>query len=136
MAKFKKGVSGNPAGRPKGRTNPVLTAVRKEFNTEPEFWEHVAGRAREGDHHCLNILVNRIRAPLRAASAPIWLDIPEGTKTADIVPIVVKAIALGDIPVDDGASLLNALLAGSKLEKLDELERKVDELLGVKNGNL
>ena len=57
------------------------------------------------------------------------------TTTAEVVPSVVKAIADGSIPSDEGSNLLNALLAGSKLEKLDALEAKIDTLMEAKYGN-
>ena len=39
------------------------------------------------------------------------------------------------LPPDEAASLLNAILAGDKLEKLDELEQKVNQVLELRNGN-
>ena len=40
MAKFERGISGNPAGRPKGTLNKVTTALREQIL---EALDHVGG---------------------------------------------------------------------------------------------
>ena len=132
---WKKGMaSPNPSGRPKGRTSEVLTAIKSEFGSEPEFWKHIAAAAKGGDFQCLNMIAARLRPPMKARSACVELDIT-GTTSSDFTAGVLSAVANGELPPDEASSLLNAILAGSKLEQWEALEIKVDELLGVKHGN-
>ena len=134
MGKFQKGKSGNPSGRPKGRTNPILASIKREFGGEPEFWEHIARAAKGGDQHCLNLLAARVRPPFKARSVCIELNI-QGDTAKDYTTGVLDAVAGGRLPPDEAASLLNAILAGDKLEKLEELEERVDQLVERKNAN-
>ena len=135
MGKFRKGKSGNPSGRPRGRTNPILASIKKEFGDEPGYWEHVARAAKAGDQNCLNLLAARICPPFKARSVCVELAI-KGDSARDYTAGVLAAVSAGKLAPDEGASLLNAVLAGQKLEKLDELEQRVNQLLErQKNGN-
>lgn len=132
--RFKPGTSGNPKGRPRGRTNDVLNAIKKEFGSEPEFWQHLAKAAREGDAPSMGFLVARVKAPFKARSACVELDI-QGNTASDYTTGVLDAVATGQLPPDEASALLSAILAGDKIEKLEALEAKVDELLRAKNAN-
>ena len=127
------GRSGNPVGRPKGRTNPILAAIKKEFSGEPGFWNHVAKPAKSGDRHCLNLLAARVRPPFKSRSICVELDI-KGGSAKDFTSGVLNAIANGELPPDEGASLLSAILSGEKLEQLEELEQRVNQMEERKNG--
>ena len=134
VSKFQKGKSGNPAGRPRGRTSPILASIKKEFGGEPGFWNHIARAAKDGDQNCLNLLASRLRPPLKSRSTCVELDI-KGASARDYTSGVLSAVAGGRLPPDEAASLLNAILAGDKLEKLEELELRVNQLAERKNGN-
>ncbi len=134
MSRFQSGKSGNPAGRPKSRTNPVLASIKKQFGGETEYWDHVAKAAKNGDQNCLNLLAARICPPYKARSACVELAI-KGDSAKDYTSGVLSAVAGGQLPPDEAASLLNAVLAGQKLEKLEELEQRLNQLLERKNGN-
>lgn len=134
MGRFQPGKSGNPRGRPKGRTNPILASIKKEFGGEPDFWTHVARAAKNGDQACLNLLAARICPPFKARSACVDLAI-KGKSAKDYTAGVLAAVAGGTLPPDEAASLLNAILAGEKLEKLEELEQRVTQLVERQNGN-
>ena len=134
MGKFQKGKSGNPGGRPKGRTNPILASIKKAFGGEPEYWEHVAQAAKDGDRHCLNLLAARVSPPYKSRSVCVELNI-KGDSARDYTSGVLTAVAGGQLPPDEAASLLNAILAGEKLEKLEELEQRVNQIVERQNAN-
>jgi len=134
VGKYQKGQSGNPAGRPKGRTNPILASIKKEFGGEPGFWNHVAKAAKDGDQNCLNLLAARVRPPFKARSTCVELDI-KGDSARDYTSGVLSAVAGGRLPPDEAASLLTAILAGDRLEKLEELEQRVNQMVERQNAN-
>lgn len=134
---FQPGESGNRKGRRPGSKNKrtlALEAVRKVYGDEGKFWESIATQAKEGDAIMVKELATRLQPPLKAKSQTIKLDLPEYTKMEDLAPVVMEAIADGELPPDDGATLMTALLQGSKLQKLCELEDKVNLLLEAQNG--
>lgn len=134
LGRFQKGQSGNPAGRPKGRTNPVLASIKKEFGGEPDFWIHVARAAKGGDQNCLNLLASRIRPSLKARSMCIELDI-QGNAAKDYTTGVLGAVVNGELAPDEAASLLSAITAGEKLEKLEALDQRINQIVERQNGN-
>jgi len=133
VGKFQKGKSGNPSGRPKGRTDPILASIKQEFGGEPGFWNHVAKAAKNGDQNCINLLAARVRPPFKTRSVCVELNL-KGDSASDFTSGVLNAIANGELPPDEGASLLSAILSGEKLEQLEELERRVNQMEGQKNG--
>ena len=133
MGRFQKGRSGNPAGRPKCRSNPVLESIKEAFGGEPEFWIHVAQAAKAGDQHCLNLLASRVHPPLKPRSVCVELNF-QGDTARDYTSDVLAPVSGGQLPPDEAASLLNAILAGERLEKLEELEQRVNQMEERKNG--
>jgi hypothetical protein len=60
-ALFKKGLSGNPSGRPKGSVNKFTALSRELMSTKgPEIVQKVLDMAMEGDVHCLKMCIDRI----------------------------------------------------------------------------
>jgi hypothetical protein len=127
VSRFQKGKSGNPAGRPRCRTNPILASIKKEFGSEEQYWHHIAKAAKAGDQNCLNLLAARVRPPFKARSVCVELDI-QGDSAKDYTTGVLDAVAKGELPPDEAASFLNAILAGNELVKLEELEQRLNQM--------
>ena len=64
---FKKGQSGNPAGRPKGSVNKYTELSRALLSERgPEIVQVVIDKALKGDVHCLKMCMDRIVPPQKA----------------------------------------------------------------------
>ena len=67
---FKKGRSGNPAGRPRGTQNPS-TKLRKQIaDALPEIINTLVESAKGGDVGSASLLLSRALPPLRPESLP------------------------------------------------------------------
>ena len=80
--RFKKGQSGNPAGRPRGRRDERVLFAQALLDGEAEaIIRKCIEMAKEGDRVCMKLCVERILPPVR--SRPVRLDIPEATAKID-----------------------------------------------------
>ena len=80
--RFRKGQSGNPAGRPRGRRDERALFLQALLDGEAEaILRKCIEMAKEGDRVCMKLCVERLLPPVR--SRPVRLDIPEATATID-----------------------------------------------------
>lgn len=113
MSKFQPGKSGNPKGRPKGRTlqDRLRKATSARFN---EIVDALVTRAAEGDVQAASLLLSRLVPPLRPVSEPVALrlsGLPE-EQTAEIL----NEIARGRLSVPDGKALLEVLIVAERIK--------------------
>ena len=82
QGRFKKGQSGNPAGRPKGRRDERVLFAWALLDGEAEaIIRKCIEMAKEGDRVCMKLCIERILPPIR--SRPVRLAIPEATAPID-----------------------------------------------------
>jgi hypothetical protein len=108
--RFIAGVSGNPAGRPKGSKNrsTLLMASLGEADAEAVVAAAVA-KAKAGDGAMLRCLVTRILPAVR--SRPVELAVPEGSET-DLHALhdaTLRGLAQGEILPDEALMIARAL---------------------------
>jgi len=125
--RFKKGHSGNPKGRP-----PMLAPELKQrlHEVTPEIIEKVAEKALEGDLGAAKIILDRTSPIAKKSSTPI--SIPKLSDNdaglGEKADAVLESIAIGDCPADVGATLIQAIVAYTKILEIDELERRITAL--------
>jgi hypothetical protein len=79
---FRKGQSGNPAGRPRGRRDERVLFAQALLDGEAEaIIRKCIEMAKEGDPVCMKLCMERLLPPVR--SRPVRLDIPEATAPVD-----------------------------------------------------
>jgi Family of unknown function (DUF5681) len=107
---FAPGVSGNPAGRPKGSRNrsTLLMASLGEADAEAVVAAAVA-KAKAGDGAMLRCLVTRILPAVR--SRPVELEVPEGSETdlRALHDAILRGLAQGEILPDEALMIARAL---------------------------
>jgi len=131
MARFERGRSGNPGGRPKGlpdRRRELRDLIREHV---PALIEQALALARAGDSAAIRLLLDRALPPLKATVEPVQFPAPEAGSLADMGRAVLAAIAAGQIPPDVGRVLIEALSAQGRLVEITELEARVRALEGV-----
>lgn len=93
MARYVKGKSGNPAGRPAG-TPDRRSQLRAFIQVEaPELVATAVKLAKAGDPQALAMLLARCVAPLRPASVPISFEMAPDASLADQPRSILVAIA-------------------------------------------
>ena len=126
-AAWRKGQSGNPAGRPKGIPNPQ--ARLRSMIDVTALIARLAESAAKGNTRAAELLLDRALPPLRSVAEPVALpgvaEAPNLTARADRI---VELVAAGQISADIGTSLLSALGQFARIAELDELTRRIEQL--------
>ncbi len=127
--KFKAGISGNPAGRPKDKT--AATLLRKSIIDDmPEIILTLIKQAKDGDTAAAKILLDRCCPALKPQAMTI--NIPVNGTLTEQGNEIIRATLSGLIPPDIGAQLITALAAQSKIIEVDELTQRIEALEGKK----
>ena len=121
---WRKGQSGNPAGRPKGSGN-VKQGLFK--SNEPVLQQKLIDMALGGDVAAMKIIADRIWPRIRSQAMPIFIK-AETTDLADTGRSVIAAAMAGKIAPDVLRDVLAALYGQGKLVELTELEQRLQAL--------
>lgn len=123
-----KGVSGNPAGRPKG--SGLAGELRKAIAVEAgDILAALIERAKAGDVQAARALLDRILPSLKPESAPVHVPgLADAGSLAERAESVLQAVGAGDVPPDVAAALVAAVGALARIHELDEIERRIATL--------
>ncbi len=127
MARFKKGQSGNRAGRPK-----CIKDRRVKFREllEPHakvLVKKAVQLALEGDTTALRLCLDRIIPTIKTKDEPIKLDCLTGTLTEQ-GQVIIQAMGSGSLVPSEAAAMLQALAAQARIKELDVLEQRLRTL--------
>jgi hypothetical protein len=124
---FQKGVSGNPAGKPKG-TISVPDRLRQMIREHlPAIIEVLAQSALAGDAQAARLLLERALPPAKSTYAPVALP-DAGDSLVSRGDTIIQAIVNGTVPPDVGTVLLQALATQTKLIEATELAQRIEAL--------
>ncbi|MFI3120023.1 MAG: DUF5681 domain-containing protein [Methylococcaceae bacterium] len=122
---FKKGQSGNPAGRKPGTTSGAK--VRKAIEAAiPSVLKVVIEAAKNGDIQAAKVLLDRICPPLKAQAQSV--DIAQGDTLAASGDIIIRAALSGNVPPDTAIQLISALSVQAKIIETTELIGRIEAL--------
>ena len=124
---FKKGQSGNPAGRPKGITDK-RAQLRSLLDPHADALINKAVEmALNGDSAAMRLCVERLVPAYRNASPSVKLPDMKGTPT-EKAEAVLQAMADAQLSVDDANAVLAAISQSTKIQEFDELEQRITRL--------
>lgn len=126
MSQWKPGQSGNPAGRPKG-AGPFAAVREKIAGEMPEIIAVLAAQAKGGDVAAARLLMERVYPALKPVEVPTPIEMPGESLTAR-ANAVLSAVSDGDLAPSQGAALIGAIGALSKVIEIDELIKRVEAL--------
>ena len=127
MRQFKKGVSGNPKGRPKGvidKRQKLRLALEERAE---ELLDIIIERAMKGDTQMQRILLGRLIPPAKPESSLQSFYLPEGS-LSEQARAVIQAVGKGELPTSNAHELLSAMSLSLKIKETDELEQRVGKL--------
>lgn len=123
---FSKGVSGNPQGRPKGRSK--VAELRKQLDSSSgDLINKVVDMALQGDSTALTLCMNRIVPPLKARDMPVAFTL-EGDSLLNHSLAVLRGISMGEITPDTGTMIINAINTTARTEELAKLKNRLNEI--------
>ena len=109
---FQPGQSGNPNGRPKGSKNK-----RKLLDEQLDA---------KGAELAAAVLQKALaQPPLRATYAPVEFDLDRSLTLTEQAGQIIEAISKGQLSVDQGKMLLDALGTYASLKQVDELAAEI-----------
>jgi hypothetical protein len=124
-SKFKKGTSGNPAGRPAGKTPGAK--LRKAIEAQADnILQSVIDAAVAGDMAACKMLLDRITPTLKPTASPVNIDI--GATLPETGGNVLAATMSGAVPPDVGSMLITALANQGKLVELQEITDRLQRI--------
>ena len=125
MARFTKGQSGNPKGRPKGILNQAgwREIIAKDL---PDILKSLAASAKAGDTAAAKLLLDRVLPSIKTTDQPAPL--PPATGPVDLAGAagaVLSALTTGDATPDQAASLASVLASLARVREITELEQRI-----------
>jgi len=124
MGRFRKGQSGNPAGKPRGARDK-RTALRTMLEPHRDALVTKAVElALAGDTTALRICIDRLMPALRPVDTTVDLQLT-GTTLSEKAEQVLHSVTNGNISPDQGGALLGAISACTKIREMEVLEQRV-----------
>ena len=127
---FKKGKSGNPAGRPQGSRHTVSILLDNLLSEEAEALTKKAIKmAKAGDRQTLRALLDKL-IPNRKDS-PVSIKLPEIGSTSDLSKVtssLLSAVGDGQLTPSEAAGVARLVEVHAKTIQLAEIEARLTEV--------
>lgn len=88
----------------------------------------VASAAREGDLQACGLILARVAPALKSESERVQFDFDATAPLTAQVEAVLQAIANGEVSVDVGKQIIDAISSLGAIKQYDELEARIREL--------
>lgn len=127
---FKKGQSGNPAGRPPGSRHKATLAAMALLDGESEKLTRMAIEAAlGGDMTALRLCLDRIVPPIKERPVNIRLPIVENaTDLPKITAALLSAVSRGDIDPGQAVALAKVVDIHRSTMELADIEERLNKL--------
>jgi hypothetical protein len=126
MAKFTKGQSGNPVGKPKGAISRYTRLREAIAEHVPDIIGAMVSKAREGDAQAARLLLERVIPPLKSIDSPAPLTLP--VDLAAQGRAVIEALGQGTLTPQQAATVMQSIAAQARVIEVDELEQRITAL--------
>lgn len=122
------GVSGNPAGKPKGAkdTRTQLAELLKQNGAA--LLQVAIDKARAGDPTMLHLCLSRLVPAVKAKQEPTPFTLDTKAPPTEQSLQVLAAVASGDLSVESGKALIDCITAVAGLHKFVAFEEELAKL--------
>ena len=127
MGKFRKGKSGNPAGRKPGTSQAAKLRQAIE-NDLPDIIQSLVDAAKSGDTAASKLLLDRAIPALKPQQQAVIIPGIDGDSLTDKGAAIIQAMGNGAITPDAAQSMLAGLSSLARINEIDELEQRVRAL--------
>jgi hypothetical protein len=127
---FKAGVSGNPGGR-SGQTQAIRA---KLANGADAIAKKVIDAAKAGDMQACRLVLERLVPALKPTSSPVQFELDD-SDLPSTARSIMRAIASGSLPGDQGKALLDAVLGMSRIIEISDLEQRLKAIEASMEGD-
>ncbi len=128
--RFKKGQSGNPAGKPKGSRNKTTVLLEALLDGKAEaLTKKAIEMAGQGDPAMMRLCIERLIPPRK--DRPINFELPplKTTQDASLAQLkIVQAVAKGELTPNEGSEITKMLENFADTIRLSELEARIAEM--------
>ncbi len=123
MAKFEKGKSGNPGGRP---ASPEKAQIRAALaGIAPGILKRLIEQAKNGDIQASKIILDRCVPPVKAVEEPVKIEIKKTWRLSKQAAAIQQAAYAGEISVSQASALITNLANQAKIIEASELEERL-----------
>lgn len=130
MSQYKKGESGNRAGRPRGSRNKANLLIEGML---PDLLETVKQAAMEGNIQACGILLRYGMAPQKSVYPLVNFSLPKEADPLGYCNAILSSIATGILPADIGGTLIQAVSDTLKIQEVTKLEDRIIVLEELQN---
>ena len=133
---WKKGQSGNPAGRPPGSRNKAIVALEAIFDGAGEqIANKVLDLARNGDLGAIKLALERVLPPRRDRPISLALPVIETAEDATKASAaIVSGVAHGDITPGEASELSKVIESHVRVLEANKFEERIRQLELRANG--
>lgn len=125
---FRKGVSGNLAGKPRGARHKTTQAALSLLDGESQAITRKAVElALEGDVTALRLCLERIIPALKSVSPQMQIFSSSNTLTGQAQDFI-NAAANGDISADTATQMISALANVARIEEFENVKHRLESL--------
>jgi hypothetical protein len=125
---FRKGVSGNPKGAPKGPHKMTREVNRLASAAGPTIVRKIIAAAKQGDPFLQSLYVRYLLPKSRLNPEPGELPVPKTAAEAAVsIAGIVSSIAEGTIDLDTASAMIGGLQAFLAAFNVAETERRAEE---------
>jgi hypothetical protein len=128
--RFRPGISGNPAGLPKGFRHPKTVLMQAMLDEDgPAIIRKAIAMARNGNPVALKLILDRLLPPQKSRTVDIELSPIEGAGDVHTaLQVVTRAVASGAISPEEGASIATMIGQHRTTLEVTELARQLEAL--------